>query len=135
MNGLHKLSTLWRAGGARAVTRALSRRFLFRRWRSLVFVHRAPISAAALKWPAGYRYQWLGQAATLATADADALRRAAGRLFVDELSVQDGVYVVWHGADVASCGVVMAQSPQCSVLGLPARCRLIGMCETVATHR
>lgn len=135
MSAARKLLALWRGGGARAVVRVLWRRFIHRRWCSLVFEHVAPLPAADLPWPQGYRYQWLGPAGTLSPTDRDALRRDGAGGLLEDLSPADGIYVVWSGAEIATYGVVMVGSPQHGVLGLPPSSRLIGLCETRAPHR
>lgn len=135
MSAWHKLVALWRRGGARAVVLALGKRFIYKRWRSLVYEHVAPVGSPAVPWPDGYRYIWLGPAAEMSPGDLDDLRRFGAGLLLEDMAPTDGVYVVRAGMEIASYGVVMVRSPQHSVLGLPEDARLIGLCETLPAHR
>lgn len=135
MTPWRKLSALWQAGGPLVVAGALRRRLLFKSWRSLVFVHKTPVSASGLQWPHGYRYELLGRRPALTTAHEEALRRQGARTFLEDLADSDLVYAVWSGPELASYGAVMTRSPQHSVLGLPVDASLIGLCETAHAHR
>jgi RimJ/RimL family protein N-acetyltransferase len=67
--------------------------------------------------------------------ERDALQHTEVSCFLAELRPTDGLYVVWHGMEIASYGAVMSRSPQHSVLGLNEHAPLIGLCETVLSHR
>ena len=135
VSAARKLLALWRGGGPGAVARALRRRFLYKRWRSLLFEHVAPLAAAGLSWPKDCRYEWLGPAAALSPANREALRSDGAVGLLEDLAPADNVYVVWAGDRIASYGVVMARSPQHAVVGLPPVARLVGLCETREAHR
>ena len=117
------------------MTRTLAGRLLFKRWSSLVFVDESVGSPTPVDWPQGYRYRWYSSARELPDPERTALSRQGASGFLADLAAVDGLYVVWHGADVASYGAVMMRSPQRSVLGLPDTACLIGLCETVPEHR
>lgn len=135
MNRMRRVLALWRSGGVTSVAKALLRRFVFKGWRSLVLEHKLPIRQSALTWPAGYVYQWLGCKAELSSEKSDELRMQGAGMFFESLAEIDRVYAVWFGTELASYGAVMSNSRQHSVVGLPAQACLIGMCETVPTHR
>lgn len=135
MSGLQKLLALWRVGGALSVANALRKRFLTYRWRSLVLTHATPLDAAELVLPSGYCFALVSGPNKLRPTEVQALKRDGAGMFLESLASTDCIYVVWAGAEVASYGAVMTQSPQHSVLGLPQSACLIGLCETVPAHQ
>lgn len=130
-----KILALLRTRGVRGLARALFRRLLFKRWHSIVFVDKTPHEYPPVEWPPGYEYRSYVKACDIAANERDALQHTDASFFLAELSPTDGLYVVWHGMEVASYGAVMSRSPQHSVLGLNEDAPLIGLCETVLSHR
>lgn len=110
-------------------------RLLVHHWHSIVFVHGDSPGAERAAWPAGYRYIEYDGAEAMPSGQRAALRAQGAGLFLGGLAAGDRPYVVWHGAEAASCGALMLRSPQRSVLGLPSDAVLIGLCETAPAHR
>lgn len=130
-----KIRALLRTGGVGALARALFRRLLFKRWHSIVFVDETFNEPPPVEWPPGYEYRSYVKPSDINANERDALQHTNASGFLAELRPTDGLYVVWYGMEVASYGAVMSRSPQHSVLGLNEYAPLVGLCETVLSHR
>lgn len=137
MHHLNRLSAVWRSGGLIAVVRLLYRRFVFKRWSSVVFSADSIDLAVALPLPLphGYEYRWYRWRSDLSLAECSSLQQAGAGGFLSDLASDDALYVIWCGGEATSWGAVPRVTLQRAVLGLPGNAHLIGSCETQHSHR
>lgn len=110
-------------------------RLFYRSWHSIVFDEPPEPRRTPSPWPPGYSFHFHDPAASLPPHFHQALAASPARPTLLAATAHDGIYIVTHGSEVASFGLVQHHAPQLSVLGLPPDAILIGNCVTLPDHR
>lgn len=101
----------------------------------MVFCEDLLIKRSLVQWPDGYQYSPPVFLSKINDDQKNKLVCAGFEETIRAIGLGDEIYwITWKNV-VVSVGVVLHDSPQCSILGLPEKSILIGHCVTSEDHR